>query len=1058
MSRMLHPVRKSPVKARRRRAAPLRLETLEDRVVPDVRSITGLGNNIANPTWGQSGTDLLRVSPVAYADGASSPSQPNALSPRQISNNLNNQSDPIFSFADNLGPTQTQNLTDFSYVWGQFIDHDMDLTLDNSGQAFNIPGDPTRPNDQMGVEPFTRSQFDPKTGQNPNKPRQQVNAVTAYLDLSQVYGSTDVVADALRTHSGGLLKTSPGNLLPFDNTNYFTTAQIAALNMANDAMQVPTSSLFAAGDRRANENIELTALTTLFVRNHNSLARQLAANHPSWTDEQLYQEARKLNIAEEEIITYTAYLPSLFGTSPLPGYNGYNPNVNAGIATEFSTVGFRFGHSQLDGEVERLNNDGTDIADVSPDGADVSLVEDFFRPDLVNNNGVTVNLVDLNGNPDPHTSSGIGAILKANASGNAQEVDLLLVDEVRNVLFGIPNAPGTDLAARDIQRARDHGIGTYNQVRVAYGLPAVTSFAQISSNPQVQQELRATYGTLPNGQDNVNAIDPFEGMLAEDHVAGADAGPTIKAILAKQFAALRDGDRFFYLNESFNSEEAGLIQQGNTLAEVIENNTAITNLQSDVFFFKASVSGTVYADPDGDGFRGDTEPGLAGITVNLLDDSGNVVASTKTDAQGHYTFTNQTGIPGTGNFTLSLSLPSTLTQTAAQIAQNPGTIAISRGDLNFNGEDFAVLGTQVNFLNGFASTAGLQLNGSAKVAGSRLRLTDGGAGEAGSAFTTNQVFVGQFSTFFTFQLANPNADGITFTIQRQSPTALGSAGGGLGYATDGSNPGPVISHSAAIKFDLYNNQGEGPDSTGLYFNGAPPTVPAVDLSNSGINLHSGDVFEARIVYVGTTLTLRVNDDNTGAQVEVVFTNVNIPAAIGGNTAFVGFTGGTGALTATQDILAWDFTPLTAGSSGSTSSGGSASAAAAVGGTGGSSSSSSVTVQSGGSSADVGSGGTATPPPAAPQAGSSASTSSDPALVGGNTVSVGTPAAPPSSANVVTVSGGAAASSQVTAVLVQPSGADSGLALQGAADAGASTPSDPLAPPVSPLDAPGVTVL
>jgi hypothetical protein len=109
------------------------------------RSITGLGNNIAHPTWGQSGTDLLRVSPVAYADGISAPSLPNTLGPRQISNNLNNQSDPIFSFLDNLGGPQSKSLSDYSYVWGQFIDHDMDLTLDNSGTSFDIPADPTRP-------------------------------------------------------------------------------------------------------------------------------------------------------------------------------------------------------------------------------------------------------------------------------------------------------------------------------------------------------------------------------------------------------------------------------------------------------------------------------------------------------------------------------------------------------------------------------------------------------------------------------------------------------------------------------------------------------------------------------------------------------------------------------------------------------------------------------------------------------------------------------------------------------------------------------------------------
>jgi hypothetical protein len=651
-------------------------DTLETRCVMDVRSISGAFNNLANPSWGQAGTDLLRVSPVAYADGISAPSAPNDLSPREISNNLNNQSNPIFSGADNLGPPQSKSLSDFAYLWGQFIDHDMDLTTGTSGESYSIPADPTRPNDGMGVEPFTRSTFDPNTGMS--TPRQQVNSDTSYLDLSQVYGSTVTVANALRTFSGGHLKTSPGNLLPFDNTNYFTPAQITALNMANDAQQVPESALFAAGDVRANENIELTAMQILFMRNHNSLADQLHALNPSWTDEHLYQEARKLNIAEEELITYNEFLPAILGPNALPAYTGYNRAVNASIATEFSTVGFRFGHSLLSSTVGRNNNNGTSINDVNPNGAEVNLTEDFFRPDLINPNGVTVNLVDVNGNPDPHTSSGIGAILKADADGAANENDLLLIDEVRNVLFGIPNAPGTDLAARDIQRARDHGIGTYNQVRVAYGLAPVTSFAQITSNVAVQQELQATYGT-------VDQIDPFEGMLAEDHVSG-DAGPTVKAILAKQFAALRDGDRFFYLNESFNSQELNLIGQGNTLAEVIENNTAITNLQSNVFFFKVSIAGTVFLDANSNGVMDFRERGVAGVTVSLLDGTGTVVATTTTDRQGDYIFTDQTGIPGTGKFTVIITVPTGFHQTTTAL----GTINLSRGGLNVDGEDFGI--------------------------------------------------------------------------------------------------------------------------------------------------------------------------------------------------------------------------------------------------------------------------------------------------------------------------------------------------------------------------------
>src|SRR5207302_8587471 len=201
----------------------------------------------------------------------------------------------------------------------------------------------------------------------------------------------------------------------------------------------------------------------------------------------------------------------------------------------FSTVAFRFGHSLLSGNIERQGNNGLDIADVSPDGASISLAQDFFDPTLLNPNGIVDPLTG-------HTSSDIDAILKGIADNNAQAMDVLAIGDIRNLLFGNGAFGGQDLIARDIQRARDHGIGTYNQVRVAYGLPAVTSFAQITSNVTVQKELQQAYGT-------VDRIDPFEGGLAEDHVKGSDVGPLFQAIMVDQFTRLRDGDRLFYLNQ-----------------------------------------------------------------------------------------------------------------------------------------------------------------------------------------------------------------------------------------------------------------------------------------------------------------------------------------------------------------------------------------------------------------------------------------------------------------------------------------------------------------------------
>jgi Legume lectin domain len=213
------------------------------------------------------------------------------------------------------------------------------------------------------------------------------------------------------------------------------------------------------------------------------------------------------------------------------------------------------------------------------------------------------------------------------------------------------------------------------------------------------------------------------------------------------------------------------------------------------------------------------------------------------------------------------------------------------------------------FPNGFAGASGLlTLNGSTALNGSSLRLTDGKEGEAGSAFSTSQQNVATFTTDFKFLLTNPDGDGFTFTIQGQSATALGPSGGGLGYGPDEPGGTGGISKSVAVKFDLFDNQGEGLDSTGLYTNGASPTnAGSIDLRGTAIHLHSGDIFDVAMAYDGTTIKVSITDTATGGVASQSYA-VNIPAIVGGNTAFVGFTGATGGLTATQDILSWTYTP------------------------------------------------------------------------------------------------------------------------------------------------------
>src|SRR6202012_2075438 len=196
----------------------------------------------------------------------------------------------------------------------------------------------------------------------------------------------------------------------------------------------------------------------------------------------------------------------------------------------------------------------------------------------------------------------------------------------------------------------------------------------------------------------------------------------------------------------------------------------------------------------------------------------------------------------------------------------------------------------INFASGF-SASGLQLNGHAKLNGTQLLLTDIAAGnEVASAFWTTPVNVQSFTNNFTFQLTSANADGFTFTIQNVAPTAIGTGGSSLGYGG--------IANSLAVKFDLHDNAGEGNNSTGLYTNGAVPTVPATPLGG-GVNLHSGDIMQVQMSYNGTTLTMTITDTTTPSQTFTTSWPINIPSTVGSSTAYVGFTAGTGGATATQ---------------------------------------------------------------------------------------------------------------------------------------------------------------
>ncbi len=511
------------------------------------RTFDGSNNNISHPNWGVAHTNLVRMTDIAYADKASAPGGTNRPNPREISNAIFNQSNLI---------NDPLNLSTYNWVWGQFIDHDIDLTGDAPAEfiMIDVPeGDPWFDPMSSGTVriPMKRSEFDPSTGTSFINPRQHPNRISAYIDASGVYGSDQIRADWLRTFQDGKLKTSAGNLLPFNTTTGQYEDEIDHNAPEMDDAVGTSPKLFVAGDVRANENVLLASFHTLFVREHNRICDELRQEFPFWNDEVTYQRARKIVGALIQNVIYTEWLPAM--GIELEEYTGYDSSVNAGIFNIFSAAAFRMGHTLLTADVLRMDNSGNTI----PEG-NLTLRDAFFNPiELVNGGGV-----------DP--------LFKGMGTQTQQDLDCRLIDDVRNFLFGTPGMGGLDLAAININRGRERGIPDFNTVRVNFGLPAYTSFAEINSNPLAATELENIYG-------DINEIDPWVGFLAEEHMAGALFGETLMEIMKEQFSRLRDGDRFYFENDAALSAEDIEEIKNTRLVDIIMRNTGVSLMQGNLF-------------------------------------------------------------------------------------------------------------------------------------------------------------------------------------------------------------------------------------------------------------------------------------------------------------------------------------------------------------------------------------------------------------------------------------------------------------------------------------------
>jgi peroxidase len=426
------------------------------------------------------------------------------------------------------------------WVWGQFIDHDITLT-GSEGFEFApivVPAgdsdfDPTGTGE--AIIPFTRAGFDDETGAT--SARQYSNEITAFIDASMVYGSDAETAAALRGDGGTLLLTD------------------------NNLLIEPETGGVLAGEVRAAENVALTSMHTLFAREHNLWVDWLARQDPSMNSDEHYDAARIIIKAEIQAITYNEFLPLLLGEDAITDYAGYNPDINPGISVEFATAAFRFGHSLLSSSIQRLDRDGDTIA-----AGDLSLSEAFFNPSEIAENG------------------GIDPLLRGLADGMAQELDTHIVEDVRSFLFGAPGSGGLDLAALNIERGRDLGVASYNDLREALGLQRAANFSDITSDATLAAQLASIYGS-------VDQVDAWIGGLAEDPSGSGIVGELFATILLDQFLRLRDGDPFWSQGLDLPQAQIDALWS-TTLADVIERNTDIRSIQDNVMLAYDRLGGT----------------------------------------------------------------------------------------------------------------------------------------------------------------------------------------------------------------------------------------------------------------------------------------------------------------------------------------------------------------------------------------------------------------------------------------------------------------------------------
>ncbi|XP_043197071.1 dual oxidase 2-like [Amphibalanus amphitrite] len=542
----------------------------------------GWYNNFAHPQLGASEMPLLRKLPPAYGDGTYEPSGALRPNPLNISEQL--MSGPNGNFS------KTGKSALLVFFGQQVVEEILDAQRPGCPpEYFNIPipeGHRYRREPGHTELPFVRSRYDmANSGFSPNAPRQQLNEITPWLDGGLTYGTTKAWADVLRSFANGT--QAPDGLLAWSDEPYrgFPERNAVRLPLANPPpptqhqqftarhRTAPVNRFWMLGNPRGNENPFLLTFGVMWYRWHNHVAGYLASQHPDWSGERVFNEARKWVIATHQHIVVNEWLPSWLG-APLDTYRGYDDSVDPQITHVFQSAAMRFGHTLVTSGVYLRNFSregcltegfgfltGTDRHRISG----VRTCNSFWRPQ------------------EPLREHDVDRMLMGMALQSTEREDNIIVNDLRGDVFGPLDFSRRDLMAVNIQRGRDHGLPDYLTARHEFGLPPVDfdNFTTITGS-EVDQEVIDRLSEVYN--NSMSNVDIWAGGLLE---TSDRPGQLFSAIIRDQFTRIRNADRFWFenrLNGRFTDEEIERIRQL-TIYDIIMSVTDMdrNDIQSDPF-------------------------------------------------------------------------------------------------------------------------------------------------------------------------------------------------------------------------------------------------------------------------------------------------------------------------------------------------------------------------------------------------------------------------------------------------------------------------------------------